>query len=1131
MKPGRKKKSAGREVARAALVFLGDAISTDGLPQEDNGKEKETEKLDFDVKEERANVHDGSKSGDFEELVDEGAFSENKQEKKVKFAENLEFMTDEQNSSLGQERSGDVMESKDNGRQGSSFENPSDQVVEKKRGRKSKAEKEALQNKTLENKVKEKAVGHSEQGFVYIGNTRMESKDKEGEGDTVREDEVSAMTNSDRRTTRSMTRTEVPQAAHDTKDASLWVYLDGHDQKGSVEKEAHYIGDVPMKEKEDGEDGKQTCGVENEDDDGETRKRRGKRRNRTKKNGGAGLETGKGTTDLNVVVEAQMGQKLGDMDANMGANQCEMEEYELKEVSDGKRKGSRRQKKAIATKETDVVLGAHGTTDTSGSSMDRSYTLRACKVNKLEAKTTKVNKRRDPEHMENICLMCHQCQRNDKGGVVRCRGCKRKRYCFPCIENWYPHWKEEDIAEACPFCRKNCNCKACLRSDALLKGIKEKVDDKKNAENVTDIEGMQRTKYLLQMLLPYLRQLDEEQRNEKQIEATRQGLALSVLKIENANCGTNERAYCDNCRTSIFDYHRSCRNCSFDLCLVCCREIRQGRLLGGADPIEHKFISRGLDYLHGGKEDVERFDVTKPEDRGWSRSGWKAASDATIPCPKNNNGCEHSILELRCILSDNLISELVKKAENITETYLKEVAQTTKQQCSCLSQDGNSVRNKNVRKAASRDDAADNYLYCPRAVDVQLDDLKHFQWHWSKGEPVIVSNVLELTSGLSWDPLVMWRACREIHATTRKQHLEVKVIDCLDWCEGEINIHQFFTGYTKGRFDRELWPQILKLKDWPPSNLFEERLPRHCAEFISSLPYKEYTDPYSGFFNLAGKLPKEILKPDIGPKTYIAYGVAQELGRGDSVTKLHCDMSDAVNVLTHTAEVVLKPEDLPKIEELKRKHLEQDRMELYVDGQNLEQGRKEVEKMQMDQENSMEIGDPSNSGNILAGDSSEGGALWDIFRRQDVPKLQEYLKKHFREFRHVHCCPLQQVIHPIHDQTFYLTVEHKRRLKEECGIEPWTFVQNVGDAVFIPAGCPHQVRNLKSCIKVALDFVSPENVGECFRLTEEFRFLPINHRATEDKLEVKKMVVYAVENIVNEFEEARSGKKSEEEHQ
>lgn len=43
---------------------------------------------------------------------------------------------------------------------------------------------------------------------------------------------------------------------------------------------------------------------------------------------------------------------------------------------------------------------------------------------------------------------------------------------------------------------------------------------------------------------------------------------------------------------------------------------------------------------------------------------------------------------------------------------------------------------------------------------------------------------------------------------------------------------------------------------------------------------------------------------------------------------------------------------------------------------------------------------------------------------------------------------------------------------------------------------------LQSCIKVALDFVSPENVQECIRLTEEFRLLPKTHRSKEDKLEV-----------------------------
>ncbi|KAK7840660.1 lysine-specific demethylase 3a-b [Quercus suber] len=40
-----------------------------------------------------------------------------------------------------------------------------------------------------------------------------------------------------------------------------------------------------------------------------------------------------------------------------------------------------------------------------------------------------------------------------------------------------------------------------------------------------------------------------------------------------------------------------------------------------------------------------------------------------------------------------------------------------------------------------------------------------------------------------------------------------------------------------------------------------------------------------------------------------------------------------------------------------------------------------------------------------------------------------------------------------------------------------------------------------SCIKVALNFVSPENVGVCICLTEELHTLPHNHRAKVGKLE------------------------------
>lgn len=41
--------------------------------------------------------------------------------------------------------------------------------------------------------------------------------------------------------------------------------------------------------------------------------------------------------------------------------------------------------------------------------------------------------------------------------------------------------------------------------------------------------------------------------------------------------------------------------------------------------------------------------------------------------------------------------------------------------------------------------------------------------------------------------------------------------------------------------------------------------------------------------------------------------------------------------------------------------------------------------------------------------SSNGGAVWDIFRREDVPKLIEYLNRHKHEFRHFFNEPVESV--------------------------------------------------------------------------------------------------------------------------
>ncbi|EYU23675.1 hypothetical protein MIMGU_mgv1a020177mg [Erythranthe guttata] len=602
----------------------------------------------------------------------------------------------------------------------------------------------------------------------------------------------------------------------------------------------------------------------------------------------------------------------------------------------------------------------------------------------------------------------------------------------------------------------------------------------------------------------------------------------------------------NNCKTSIVDFHRSCPRCSYDLCITCCREIREGHLQGGDEEVVMHYAFRDSSYFHNDNchtahhsKNASPINNNEPssEVKAEMKSAWRSVEVGIIPCPPQwFGGCGEGILELKCIFPENWVLKLLSRAGELVKGQDFEDLPKTCEECPCLNFFGENVMaSDKLCRAASRQDSRDNFLYCPTAKDLQHDDMKHFQLHWLKGEPVIVNGVLETTLGLSWAPMVMARAFRQNRKKENEVLVDVTAINCLDLCEVVIKINQFFKGYLEGRFDSYSWPEILKLKDWPPSNLFEESLPRHDVEFIRCLPFKEYTHPHDGYLNLATKLPKISLKPDMGPKTYIAYGVAQELGRGDSVTKLHCDMSDAVNVLTHEHGVTLRPKQLRTIKILQMKHAEQDETEMRGSKQILNIMDENSEKTgnvgeyvgKSSVKTSMSKKKGGNSSGKNKADTSdeaasvrdpEGGALWDIFRRQDVPKLEEYVRKHLKEFRHIYCNQLSQVVHPIHDQTVYLSMEHKRKLKEEYGIEPWTFVQKLGDAVFIPAGCPHQVRNLKSCINVALDFVSPENVQECLRLTQEFRVLPQNHRAKEDKLEVKKMALHAIEKAVDHLE-------------
>ena len=81
-------------------------------------------------------------------------------------------------------------------------------------------------------------------------------------------------------------------------------------------------------------------------------------------------------------------------------------------------------------------------------------------------------------------------------------------------------------------------------------------------------------------------------------------------------------------------------------------------------------------------------------------------------------------------------------------------------------------------------------------------------------------------------------------------------------------------------------------------------------------------------------------------------------------------------------------------------------------------------------------------------DGSPGCAAWDLFRAEDSDKLRKFLRKRFQgAFQH----------DPIHSQQVYFDSAARRELFKDYGVKSHRIYQRPGEAVFIPAGCAHQV--------------------------------------------------------------------------
>ncbi|KAK9240896.1 hypothetical protein V1525DRAFT_142622 [Lipomyces kononenkoae] len=288
----------------------------------------------------------------------------------------------------------------------------------------------------------------------------------------------------------------------------------------------------------------------------------------------------------------------------------------------------------------------------------------------------------------------------------------------------------------------------------------------------------------------------------------------------------------------------------------------------------------------------------------------------------------------------------------------------------------------------------------------------------------------------------------------------------------EASVQDFFEGFSSGVYNGK--KMNWTLKDWPANGDFKDVCPELFEDFENALPFPIYTRR-EGFLNLASMFPKEFNPPDLGPKLYNSYPSSHGPS-GHGSTTLHLDVTDAVNIMAFA----------------------------YPNGSSDELT------------------------NIPGVDSSHPqqaiGAVWDIFRAEDSDKIRQFILEREQEDPITYNNPFltakrekakgSKVVpkfstdDPIHRQVFYLPDGELVLLRKRFGVVPFRIWQKPGDAVFVPAGCAHQVCNISSCVRATIDFVSPENVPRCFNLLQETRNLA-RVKKKEDVLQLKQILYFA----------------------
>lgn len=608
------------------------------------------------------------------------------------------------------------------------------------------------------------------------------------------------------------------------------------------------------------------------------------------------------------------------------------------------------------------------------------------------------------------------------------------------------------------------------------------------------------------------------------------------------------REMCDVCETTLFNLHWSCNKCGFAVCMDCSKSRRQGCVKLWSDSDKDCDDYRWLLCTNGSSHDPDRLTATQivagntlaPMDRELHDLCNFFGIDIKCQCPAAKTvSAEFLEMAGRVVAKaqkQGIKAAKVKAPRNEEETSLSVLADVALQQNEKSNKNG--VKLEPMGSSSDEEREVENYDYvvlnaCRKSlarfkassdvlVDVKLEgdgvklklenvqpqspsppirglilsetkllypdtphswlcdgkllrlhdptnenNYKMFLEQWKRGQPVLVSDVAKKLRKELWTPESFTADFGD-----RKHDL----VNCINGdVISNLPMKKFWDGFDTSRRlkDDKGQPMLLKLKDWPPDENFATMLPERFDDLMAALPLPEYTHR-NGSLNLAGRLPGCFVRPDLGPKMYNAYGSALHPTKG--TTNLHMDISDAVNVMVYVG--------IPK-------------------GVHTEETKEAFRAID-------EAGCDILTRRRVRDKGELPGALWHIYAPNDADKIRKLLREVATERGEQN----EDDSDPIHDQSWYLDGPLRERLYKSYGVEGYPIAQCMGDAIFIPAGAPHQVRNLHNCIKVAEDFVSPENIANCIKLTHEFRQLSDSHQNHEDKLQIKNIMYHAAKECL-----------------